>query len=69
MDPDTLNMLLFLKMNMSLWPDARIIQEILNSQTAGDLEEDDANDAIARDVESDDEEEDEYENMRDLKLI
>jgi hypothetical protein len=48
---------------MSLWPDARIIQEILNSQTAGDLEEDDANDAIARDVESDDEEEDEYEGL------
>ena len=64
MDPDTLNMLLFLKMNMSLWPDARIIQEILNTQTAGDLEEDEANDAMARDEESDDEEVDEYEGLQ-----
>ncbi len=30
MDPDTLNMILFLKANRELWPNAAIIQMIIN---------------------------------------
>ena len=39
MDPDSLNMLLFLKANRFLWRDARTIQEMLN-QPDDDISDD-----------------------------
>lgn len=41
MKPDTLNMLLLLKANRSMWPDARTIQTIINSLSAEQLIDDD----------------------------
>ena len=34
MDPDSLDMLMFLKANRELWPDARTMQHLLDSLTA-----------------------------------
>jgi hypothetical protein len=39
MEPATLNMLLFLKHNIALWPDARLIQEIINDRADLDIDE------------------------------
>ena len=39
MDPDSLNMLLFLKANRFLWRDARTVQEMLNER-GGDISDD-----------------------------
>ena len=47
MDPSSLNMLLFLKANRKLWPNASIVQKILNARAALGLREDD--DALALD--------------------
>ena len=54
MDPDSLNMFLFLRANRKLWPNAGIIQKILNSRpgldgddaTAENAEDDEKNDDI-----------------------
>ena len=40
MDPDSLNMLLFLKANRKLWANARIIQKILNDRPGVDADDD-----------------------------
>ena len=52
MDPSTLNVLLMLKANKKLWPDASIIQKILNDQKANGLN-DDAEDKLADEAEDD----------------
>ena len=36
MDPDSLDMLMFLKANKELWPDARTVQNLLDSLTPDD---------------------------------
>lgn len=36
MDPDSLDMLMFLKANKELWPDARTVQHLLDSLTPDD---------------------------------
>ena len=36
MDPDSLDMLMFLKANMELWPDAKVAQRLLDSLTPDD---------------------------------
>ena len=51
-DPSTLNMLLMLKANKKLWPDASIIQKILNDRKANGLN-DDAEDKLADEAEDD----------------
>jgi hypothetical protein len=40
MKPATLNMLLFLKHNIAAWPDARLIQEIINDRADLDIDDD-----------------------------
>ena len=56
MDPSTLNMLLLLKANKKLWPDASIIQKILNDRKANGVN-DDAEDKLADEVEDSDDNE------------
>ena len=36
MDPDSLDMLMFLKANKELWPDAKAVQRLLDSLTPDD---------------------------------
>ena len=36
MDPDSLGMLMFLKANKELWPDAKAVQHLLDSLTPND---------------------------------
>ena len=45
MNPDSLNMLLFLKANRKLWSNPSIIQRILNERKVAGLNEDDKDDA------------------------
>ena len=56
MDPSTLNMLLLLKANKKLWPDASIIQKILNDRKANGVN-DDTEDKLADEVEDSDDNE------------
>ncbi len=61
MDPDTLNMILFLNANRELWPKAAIIQKILNDLKEKNLDvTNELGDKVA-DVEDDENDEnDEY---------
>ena len=54
MDPDSLDMLMFLKANRELWPDARTVQHLLDSLTAEERANTDLDDG-------DDEEEEVFE--------
>ena len=64
MDPDSLNMLLFLKANRKLWVNARIIQQkILNDRPGVDADDD----ALAD--ESEDETIEDYDDMMMLKCL
>ena len=45
MNPDSLNMLLFLKANRKLWFNPSIIQRILNKREVAEFNEDDKDDA------------------------
>ena len=53
MDPDSLNMLLFLKANRKLWPNPSIIQKILNDREAAGLVDDDCGDESEDETEDD----------------
>jgi hypothetical protein len=53
MDPDSLNMFLFIKTNRNLWPNAGIIQKNLNFRPGLD-----SDDATAEDAEDEEENDD-----------
>ena len=59
MNPDSLNMLLFLKANRKLWLNSTIIQKILNERKKEGLNDED-NDDEAEEDEIDDDSDEEY---------
>ena len=57
MNPDSLNMLLFLRANRHLWPNPSIIQKILNDRKVAGLVDDDNKDEAEDDTRDDSDEE------------
>ena len=57
MNPDTLNMLLFLRANRHLWTNPSIIQKILNDRKVAGLVDDDNKDEAEDDTRDDSDEE------------
>ena len=61
MDPDTFNMILFLKPNRELWPNAGIIQKIINDLKEKNLDvANEVGEKVADDENDDDDDDDEY---------
>ena len=57
MNPDSLNMLLFLKANRKLWLNSTIIQKILNERKKEGFDDDDNDDEAEDEIADDSEEE------------
>ena len=57
MNPDSLNMLLFLRANRHVWPNPSIIQKILHDRKVAGLVDDDNVDEAEDDTEDDSDEE------------